>query len=113
MQLRKVVLLMLAFVVVGCDHETRVKVFVTGPDVTVAAPAASPAAPAIPSPVVIVDVAPADPLIVNLLYPPADDGVPFNDDPASVDLPCEKPGRGDGNGSPGRGKGQGDVRACR
>jgi hypothetical protein len=64
------------FFLVSCDHESTVKVFVTGPDASVSQPA-----PAVNVPPLTVNV---EAPITNLLGP---------------ELPaCEKPGRGIGRG---------------
>jgi hypothetical protein len=110
-----------AVVLAGCDQVTRINI--TGPLAVATSPAPAP----IPTPVVIVDVAPVD--VTNLIGPPSDADVPFNQQEASSNPPqapsnqpeapsCEDKhtnGRGEGNGTPGNGKGQGDEngKGCR
>lgn len=94
----------------GCDSVSRatsapqIAVVVTVP--TSETP--QPETPKEPASVTIIDVAPALP-VTNLLYPPTDVDVPFNQDEPTL-RPCEpkNSGRGHGIGAPGNGKGRGD-----
>lgn len=78
------------FFLVSCDHESTVKVFVTGPDASVSTSQPAPVNVEVPPITVDVEVP-----TTNLMGPPADADVPFNQPTEST---CEKPGQGIGRG---------------
>lgn len=105
-------------VLAGCENYVRI----TAPDATinitgVNRPLPSPAVPTpsdnsqLPTP----NPDATEPGSTDLMDPPSDGDVPFNEDPPDTPDTCERNGRGGGTGAPGNGKGRGDEhgKACR
>lgn len=113
-----IMICVIALWLTACDQTTRISITApqAAPTVTVTGPPAAPPASPAPAPPAPAPVPPAatEPGSTNLLDPPADVDVPFNDGSNAqptqppVVTPCDRPGRGDGNGTPGNGKGRGD-----
>jgi hypothetical protein len=94
-------------VAVGCDSYARAT---AAPVIHLTVPTQGPTNPGTPinqpGAVVIVDVAP-EPNITNLIYPPSDEHIPFNEQQATTEQPCED------KHANGRGRGHGDGKHCK